>query len=160
LIRTTLVAGLVLAGACSSEPPAPSVGDPRDTALALLALHDLEGQQPEERSDESKRSEVHREALAELIGDLDSTDRFTADLYVGFIVGALARHQTRLFVSRQGSRAVVSAGKARIALRLDGAKWRIVLAESVPDEIKRRAVEAKQAYEAAKARGQAGAATP
>ena len=154
--RTALLwAALLLAAACQPETPPPdAVADPRETTRALLALHELEGKQPEDRSDDTKRAEVHREALSELIADLDRTDRFIADLYVGFVVGALARHQTRLFVTREGSRAVVSAGKARIVLRLAQGRWRIVLAESVPPEVKRRAVEAKRSYDQARARGQ------
>jgi hypothetical protein len=152
--RALAITALLLA-ACNGEPAGSGAPpDPRDTARALLALHELDGVQPAQRSDEAKGTDVHRDALAELIADLESTDRFTADLYVGFVVGALARHQTRLFVAREGSRATVSAGKARIAMRLEQGRWRILLAESVPDEIKRRASQAKQEYEAARARGQ------
>ena len=84
------------------------------------------------------------------MSDLNSHDSFTSNLYVGFIVGALARYQTRLMVTQKGDRAEVMAGKVRVVMKRSDNKWRFVLSESIPEVIKRRAAEEKQRYESAK----------
>lgn len=147
-----LVAAL---GACAEPPagaPVAAGPDPLATAQGLLELHGLSGRQPEERPEDLRDAPVPRERLARFAADLDARDPFLTDLYVGFVVGALARHQGRLFIERQGNRAVISAGDARIALVLAPSGWQVVLEESVPDEIKRRAAEEHQRYIDAKAR--------
>jgi hypothetical protein len=142
--------------ACGDEaapsPAAATVPDPLAAARALLVLHDTLGRQPDERSDESKAREIDRPALAALVADLEDRDPFVSDLYVGFVVGALAQFQDRLVATVSGDHATIIAGRARIALRLDGGRWRFVLDESVPREIKERAAEEKRRYDEARAR--------
>ncbi|MCP4675721.1 MAG: hypothetical protein GY854_09490 [Deltaproteobacteria bacterium] len=124
--------------------------DPLATVRELLRLHDLVGRQPEERSDETKKKEVDRGTLGTLIADLDAEGKFISDVYVGFVVGALARNQGRLFVSRKGERAWVTAGTVKVVLKLKGGIWKIVLSETVPAEIKKRAALSKAQFDQAK----------
>ncbi len=145
------VLALVGGFACSTQK-APSPGD---TVLKLLDLHGLAGKLPEERTRESSEAEVDRAKLAALIVDLDDHDPFIADIYVGFVLGVLASHQARLFVTVEGSRAEVAAGRASVKMRLVDSSWKIVLGESVPREIKERALVEKKNYEDAKAAGAA-----
>ncbi len=144
-----IFSALALVGgfACSTQK-APSPGD---TVLKLLDLHNLAGKLPEERTKENREVEVDRAKLAVLILDLDEHDPFIADIYVGFVLGVLASHQARLFVTVEGSRAEVAAGRAGIKMRLVDGNWKIVLGESVPREIKERAIVEKKNYEEAKA---------
>ena len=135
--------------ACSAQK-APSPGD---TVLKLLDLHNLAGKLPGERTKENREVEVDRAKLAALIVDLDDHDPFIADIYVGFVLGVLASHQARLFVPVEGSRAEVAAGRASVKMRLVDGNWKIVLGESVPLEIKERAIVEKKNYEEAKAAG-------
>lgn len=148
------VAFLALAWACGEEPEPESeeVPDPLQSARELLALHDVLGRQPEDRPDEFKAQAIDRQALARLIADLGGRDPFVTDLYVGFVVGALARFQDKLVATAGAGRATVIAGRARIAMRLEGQTWRIVLEESVPQEIKDRAAAEKRRFDEAKAR--------
>ena len=125
------------------QPPSP---DPLEAVRGLLELHGLAGRQPEHRPEAQRETVVPSEQLARFVADLGGRDPFLTELYVGFAVGALARHQQRLFVERQGNRAVISAGDARIALVLTPSGWQVVLEESVPDEIKRRAAEEHRRY--------------
>ncbi len=153
----TLLAGLLIGvvyaavGCGTGDTAAPTGPDPRVAAHDLLALHGLVGRQPEERSEQEREQEIDPQALGRLIADLEEHDPFLADIYVGFVLGVLARHQTRLVVDRLGSRAVIIAGKARIVVVLDAGSWKIVLGESVPDEIKRRALEEQRRFDEAKA---------
>ena len=140
------VLALVGCFACSAE----KASNPGDTVLKLLDLHNLAGKLPEERTKESSEAEVDRAKLAALIMDLDEHDPFIADIYVGFVLGVLARHQARLFVTVEGSRAEVTAGRAGVKMRLVDGNWKIVLGESVPREIKERAIVEKKNYEEAK----------
>lgn len=117
----------------------------------LLSLHDLNGRQPEERSAESRNREVDRGKLEALVSDLNKHDPFTSNLYVGFIVGALARYQTRLMVTQSGDRAEIMAGKARVVMRRADNEWRFVLDESIPEVIQQRAAEEKRRFESARA---------
>lgn len=140
--------------ACGEDPrPDPAdVPDPLATARELLALHDVLGRQPEDRPDETRAAAIDRQALARLIADLEGRDPFVTDLYVGFVVGALARFQDKLVATAGGGRATVIAGRARIAMRLAGESWQIVLEESVPQEIKDRAAAEKRRFDEARAR--------
>lgn len=142
---------VVLALACGEEgqKSPPDVPDPLIAARELLALHDLLGRQPDERTAESQEQEIDRAALTRLVADLEHREPFISDLYVGFVVGALARFQDRLVATVIGSRATIVAGRARIVLQLDNGKWKFVLEESVPAEIKERATAEKRRYEAA-----------
>ena len=139
---------LIVAGfACSAEKPP----NPGDTVLKLLDLHNLAGKLPEERTKENAEAEVDRAKLAALIADLDEHDPFIADIYLGFVLGVLASHQARLFVTVEGYRAEIAAGRASVKMRLVDGNWKIVLGESVPPEIKERALLEKKNYEEAKA---------
>jgi hypothetical protein len=144
-----ILSALAIVGcfACSAK----KAPNPGDTVLKLLDLHDLAGKLPEERTKESSEAEVDRSKLAALIVDLDDHDPFIADIYVGFVLGVLASHQARLFVTVEGSRAEVAAGKAVVKMRFVDDNWKIVLGESVPREIKERAIVEKKNYEEAKA---------
>jgi len=127
---------------------------PRATAERLLELHGLLGRQPEELTPEQKGATVDRAAVAGLVADLGAYDEFTGDLYVGFVVGALAEQQGRWTTAMDGARALIAAGNARILFVRRNGAWKVDLAASVPDVIKERAAEEKIRYEAAKAAGQ------
>jgi len=149
LIALSLVVELPLVG-CHSEPP------PLDTITELLTLHDLAGRQPADRPAAVRDREVDREALSRLFTDLDAEERFLTDLYVGFVVGALAREQSRLAVgSPAGGRVVVRAGGLDVVLRLVDGRWRIVLGETIPPAIREQARAERERYEAARTAGAA-----
>jgi len=99
-------------------------------------------------------SPVPRAELRLLFTDLDKLDPFIGDLYVGFVVGALARYQSRLFEVRTGKTASFKAGQAVIVLEQGEGGWRISLDRSVPAPLKERAAAEKIRYENAKAAGQ------
>ncbi|MCP4599707.1 MAG: hypothetical protein GY847_04070 [Proteobacteria bacterium] len=148
-----IVTVFLLAAACSngSKPTPYSSGpDPLATVRELLRLHDLLGKQPEDRSEETRNKEVERGALSPLFLDLDAQEPFLTNLYVGFVVGVLARNQGRLYISRRGHRVEVTAGNARIVLKLESDRFRIVLKESIPEAIKKRAAKEKARFEEAK----------
>lgn len=138
--------------------PAPPTPPPSDavTAVAerLLEAHHLLGRQPEELTPGEKAAPVDGSALAPLVADPGDHDPFIGDLYVGFVVGALARHQGRWVTSIDGDRATIAAGDVRVALVRRGGAWKIDLAASIPDVIKARAAEEKARFDAAKAAGQ------
>jgi hypothetical protein len=120
-----------------SEPaPSPS---PLDTANKILKLHGLLGKQPDERPDRVQKAAPDRGALKQLFLDYDKEDPFLADLYVGFVVGALSVNQRNLHVFQESRRAEVKAGNARISMHLVGGVWRVSLSESIPVEIRARA---------------------
>ena len=153
-----IVALLAIAGAFGCRAEGDDVGaatGPRATAESLLALHGLRGRQPEDLTRDEKNAPVDRAAIAALVADVAAYDEFTGDLYVGFVVGALAKHQGRWTTAMDGAQALIAAGDARILFVRSGGKWKVDLAASVPDEIKKRAAEEKQRYEAAKAAGEA-----
>jgi hypothetical protein len=152
-VRLPLAVALtVLVAASACERDKDRTADPAGTASALLSLHDLAGRQPEERPKEILDREVDRAALRALVADLDEHDKFISDIYLGFVVGALARNQRGLFVTTRGDDAAIEAGKATIRLKLVGSSWKIILDASVPDEIKERAAAQKKSYEEARAR--------
>jgi hypothetical protein len=147
-----LVLAVVAAAACKGAEGAQG---PRAAAERLLQLHGLLGRQPEELTQAEKDAPVDRKAVAGLVDDVGAYDEFISDLYVGFVVGALAKHQGRWTTAMDGAQAIIAAGGARILfVRKDGA-WKVSLAASVPDEIRKRAAEEKRRYEAAKATGDA-----
>lgn len=159
-MRSRVVVGacftlLAVVTACGQEaaPDPAQVPDPLKTARELLSLHDVLGKQPEDRPDQSKEQQVDPQALAAVIADLDGRDPFITDLYVGFVVGALSRYQDKLVATASAGRATVVAGRARIAMKLDDRTWKIVLEESVPQEIVERAAAEKRRFDEAKARG-------
>jgi hypothetical protein len=127
----------------------------RGTAEQLLALHHLLGRQPESLAQEEKDAPVDPKALDALILDRGAFDPFVGDLYVGFVVGALARHQGRWITTVEGGAAAIQAGDVRVQLAETGGAWKIDLAASIPGIIKQRAAEEKKSYDAAKAAGNA-----
>jgi hypothetical protein len=155
LVSLVVIAMVTVALFAPAEEQDKGGPEPMDALLGLLDLHGVLGRQPEERPEAQRDAPVPRERLARFVADLDARDPFLTDLYLGFAVGALARHQGRLFVERQGSRAVISAGDARIALVLTPSGWQVVLEESVPGEIKRRAAEEHRRFLDAQARAAA-----
>jgi hypothetical protein len=137
-----IVAAVCLAGCrketAEKEEVASSV-EAMETVKALLELHGLYGRMPDERTDADKKRGVDEQALKVLIADYDTEDPFITNLYVGFVVGALARHQHKLPMTRTGNRAVFHAGKVAVVMAFRDGSWRIVLGPSIPEEIKRRA---------------------
>ena len=151
-----LVAPLLALAGCRGEAPREDgAAQARAAAEKLLAVHHLLGRQPESLTQEEKDTPVDPKALDALVADRGAFDPFIGDLYVGFVVGALARHQGRWVTTLEGGAAVIQAGDVRVRLvERDGA-WKIDLAVSVPDVIKKRAADEKKSYEAAKAAGRA-----
>ncbi len=148
----SLLALLLLTG-CAEKAPEETTGpDPLATVESLLKLHDVWRKQPEERSSESRQRSVDNDALKELVYELEKEDPFFANLYVGFVVGALARYQTRLGVTIRGDRAEVQAGALQVVMRRVDRSWRVDLDRTIPEEIKARA--------RAEKRRLAGAASP
>lgn len=147
LIVLGMVAVALFSPADKDDPSHPP--DPLETVRGLLDLHGLAGRQPEERPADLREKPVEPAALARFVADLDGRDAFLTDLYAGFVVGTLARHQDRLFLERRGPRTVISAGNARVVLALTGEGWKVVLEESIPDEIRRRAAEEHRRFLAA-----------
>jgi hypothetical protein len=148
-----LAVALIAAGACRSGDEE-GAGGPRAIAERLLALHGLLGRQAEELSQAERDAPVDREAVAGLVDDVGAYDEFISDLYVGFVVGALAKSQGRWTTAMDGERALIAAGDARVYFVRSGGAWKVSLAASVPDVIKERAAEEKRRFEAAKAAGQ------
>ena len=130
--------------ACNIGENSDPIPSPGETVVQLLELYAVAGQQPEDRSEKDIQNEVNRQRLAVLFTDLEDHDRFLADIYVGFLVGALARYQTRLFATVEGTRATVTAGKVVVMMQLVNKQWKIVLTDSIPPEIKQRAAEERQ----------------
>jgi hypothetical protein len=113
--------------------------DPLVTVRQILALHGLEGRSPDNRPEAFRNAEVDPEALGRLFFDYHREDPFLANLYVGFIVGALAVNQHTLQVFEQGLKAEIRAGKVRVSMRFSDGAWRVSLADSIPDGVKARA---------------------
>jgi len=149
-----LFAALLAGCLAGCDKPAPDP-DPLETVRALLVLHDLEGKQPEQRTDAERKKGIDRAKLAELVGDLDDFDVFIADLYTGFVAGGAARAQENLSVRKVAGHAEVRAGKLDIVLERRGERWVIDLGRTIPPEIKKRAAEEHERFTQARARGQA-----
>ena len=146
-ISVCVVLSCVWAASCSPQGPHPAPDEERDplaTTSKLLEAHGLVGRTPDQRSPAERDRPIDKALLRPLFSDLDDYEPFIADIYVGFVVGALAEHQKRLFVSRQGLRSRVSAGQLDVQLKLEEGRWRIILAETIPEVIKKRAAAEKQ----------------
>ncbi|NLN63745.1 MAG: hypothetical protein GX146_12830 [Myxococcales bacterium] len=152
LITLSACLFLITLSACRSAPSdAPGLAStPTDVAWALLELHGLKGRLPEDRPRDVVDRLVPREKLQPLFLDLDEFDPFIGDLYVGVIVGALARHQDRLFASASREDATLTAGQSVIHLRKDQGGWKVHLEKSIPEEMKARAQAEKARYENAR----------
>ncbi|MDJ0762571.1 MAG: hypothetical protein QNJ97_06235 [Myxococcota bacterium] len=143
-LRLVLISAMFFLSCCDRSADKKTSGpSPLATLRELMRLHDLEGRQPEDRPAATRKKQVDQKALAALFLDFERQDGFLADLYVGFIVGAVARHQAHLKVRTIGNRADVTAGNVRVRLRWSGERWQIAIAESIPDEIKQRAAQLK-----------------
>ena len=149
-LRVALAIAFVAGCKTGAERPAQAPGpDPMTTVRSLLSLHDLLGKQPEERGASARSKPPDPAELNRLFADYDRLDPFLGNLYVGFVTGALARNQGRLFVSRQGDRAEVSAGRLRVIMKRSEGRYRIVLEKTVPYEIKARAAREKAIFDQA-----------
>lgn len=135
------IGGVTVFSACERTPTPMEAAspDPLTTVRELLRLHDLLGKQPEDRPSASRNRLVDWADLKLWIDDMDGHEPFLGNLYVGFVVGALARNQGRLFVTGTRNRVQVAAGRARVVLRLKGGRYKIVLAETIPKGIVERA---------------------
>ena len=144
-----LLMGLLCCAACTpnGDPVSAEIGpDPMTTVRELLQLHSLLGRQPEERSEKAKNKEISTASLEPLFVNLDTHDPFLRDLYIGFVVGALARNQGRLFVTKRDNRADVRAGKLTVKMVQAKDRYKIDLDKTIPPEIKKRAAEEKTRY--------------
>jgi hypothetical protein len=112
-----------------------------ETIDALLELHGLRGLMPEERSREVRARAVDESALEALFWDYRARDPFLTSLYVGFVVGALARHQHILAMTKRGHRATVHAGDLAVQMSYNSHdhRWQIVLDKTIPETVKARA---------------------
>lgn len=135
IVGITSLFGVLLCG-CSDSHQA---SDPLDTVSELLAVHGLAGKDRATRSRTDRETRVNPEVLQRLIVDYRAHDPFLAELYVGFVVGALARYQGRLVVERDDERAFVSAGRVSLVMLLGNAGWQIHLDRSIPESIKAKA---------------------
>lgn len=124
---------------CTSLSSKEAEPKPMDSVKQILRLHGLEGRSLETRSEAVRRAAVDREKLSRLFLDYTKEDPFLANLYVGFIAGALATNQHTLHVTERGPRAKVRAGNLSIFMHLKDGEWRVSLAESIPDAVKARA---------------------
>ncbi len=124
----------------TSDPTHP---DPTSTVDELLRLHGLLGKQPEDRSHQTKSAEIDMASLEPLFVNFKKYDPFLRDLYVGFVVGALARYQGKLFISKHENEANVKAGNLTVRMRLDNDRYKIDLEKTVPAVIKQRAAKEK-----------------
>lgn len=146
---------LLSIAACNNTPPM----TPAETSIQLLSMHGLLGRSPGERSQSAKETLVSKQDLNEIFLDLDHYDKFTGELYTGVVIGALARHQSRLLESKNKTTASITAGHALIHFDLVDNTWKINLDKTIPKEMKQKARAEKKRYEAAKAAGQAAAST-
>ncbi|MBN2342723.1 MAG: hypothetical protein JXX29_16890 [Deltaproteobacteria bacterium] len=132
---------------------------PAETALHLLSMHGLLGKTPGERSKAAKETLASEAELNDMFVDLNKYDKFTRELFTGIVIGAIARHQSKLLESKKKKTAIVTAGQAAIYFVLVDNTWKISLEKTIPDELKAKAKIEKARYEAAKAAGEAAVAT-
>lgn len=136
-----LALALVLLTACQGREADARFASPEATVETLLATYDLaDVSQAEIR----ERMAAHRRFT---LLDRDTYEACFADLgrgssdegMAGFVVGALAAGKDELVVDVDEGRATVSprAG-VEIVLREEDGAWRIVLARSVPAEVRER----------------------
>jgi len=119
---------------------------PLAVVRALLKQHGLLGRTPEERTLRERETPVERSLIEPLFADLGREELFLEEIYIGFIVGVLARHQDNLMVDVTGSRASVQAGAATVVLVKKDEQYRIVLQESVPEGVRKRALQEQERY--------------
>ena len=136
LLGLFFVAGLVLLPGCSKGRTPP---DPRQTVAQILAVHGVSGKDGEARTASEKKKRVDPETLEQLFVDYRDFDPFLAELYVGFVVGALARFQDQLVVEQQSRRARLLAGRVTVVMKLKDTGWQVDLDRSIPQTIKARA---------------------
>ena len=134
--RVAVVVTMMLLVGCSD---ATRTSGPLDAVSELLSIHGVAGKDADKRSRTARKTQVDKAVLQRLFVDYSGFEPFLADLYVGFVVGALARYQDRLVVEREGRRASVSAGRVTLAMRLGEAGWQIHLGRSIPEPVKARA---------------------
>ena len=137
-----LVLSILLCIGCASGES--SATAPITTIDVLLEFHGMRGRMPEERPREARQKAVDENALKQFFLDFESEDPFLANLYVGFVVGALARHQHALVMTQKGNRVVVHAGDLPVAMTYHKGKWLIILKKTIPQSIRRRAEAEKE----------------
>jgi hypothetical protein len=143
LLMTVLSVVACMDAKQTSDPTDP---DPTITVNELLRLHGLLGKQPEGRSHKTKNTEIDMASLEPLFVNLEKHDPFLRDVYVGFVVGALARYQGKLFVSKHENEANVRAGNLTVRMKLENDCYKIDLEKTVPTVIKQRAAEERARY--------------
>ncbi len=126
---------------CSFTKTEGSVSEPLFTVEQILKLHGMHGRSAEQRPQDVRNSPIDREKLASLFIGYEKEDPFLADLYVGFVAGALAASQKNLEVFETGKKAEIKAGRLTVHMYLKNGTWKVSLAETVPNEIK---IKAKQ----------------
>ncbi len=151
MVKLLLALIIILISACNTDIPV----SPKETAFKLLALHDLLGKKPGQRSKNAKNNEVDRDKLQLFFVDLDKYDKFTGDIYVGIVVGALAQKQRELKEQISGDSAKIRAGAGVIYLKKHDGRWKINLDKTIPVKMKKNARLEKERYDAAKEAGKA-----
>lgn len=151
-----VVGTLTVTAGCGTDRPEqpnraskPTQASPRVAVQHLLAAHHLLGKQPHERTREEKKAKLDEQTLSLFFADSQDFEPFIADVYRGFVLGALTRHQNNLFIDTRGPKATVRAGDAAIVMRLEKDRWKVVLKESIPSEIEKRAARERARFEQA-----------
>lgn len=150
ILRYSGVAVLVILcafGACTEPVRDAKREEPLAVVRKLLEHHGLLGKKPEDRTLRQRETPVSRSLIEPLFADLGNDDAFLEEVYIGFVVGALTRNQDNLAVEVKGNRARILAGSAAVVLVQNEGRFRIVLAESVPEEVKIRAKREKERLE-------------
>ena len=142
-MRLTIAFALLVA-ACASPPVDQRFVTPEATVSTLLSAYDLaDVPQAEIRARLAARDRFplrDRDTYEACFADLGSDP--SAEGLAGFVVGALAASKDELTVRLEGERAIVSPreGVEILLRREDDGAYRIVLARSVPAEVRTRIV--------------------
>lgn len=141
-MRLVLAFALVL-GACGSPPVDQRFVTPEATVTTLLGAYDLaDVSQDEIRTRLAARDHFplrDRDTYEACFTDMAADP--SAEGLAGFVVGALAASKDELTVTIEGERAIVSPREGvEIVMRRQDGEYRIVLARSVPDEVRTRIV--------------------
>lgn len=135
-VLITMIAGCE--GAVRTSDPRFST--PERTVATLLASYELDRLSQEEvreRIAAHRRFELaDREAFEACFADFGAGPAIEG--LAGWVLGALAAGKDELRTTITGDRATVSPREGvRIVMRLEDGAWRIVIAESVPEDVRR-----------------------